>query len=73
MGFSAGGELVALAWMRPSEGAAEAADPLDRLSARPAFQGLIYPERSGEVVPVKDAPPAEAAARLRCANFTGVW
>jgi acetyl esterase/lipase len=58
MGFSAGGELVALAWMRPGEGQAEAADPLDRLSARPAFQGLIYPGRSGDIVPVKDAPPA---------------
>ncbi len=58
MGFSAGGELVALAWMRPSEGAADAADPVDRQSARPAFQGLIYPGRSGDVVPVKDAPPA---------------
>ena len=58
MGFSAGGELVALAWMRPSEGAADAADPLDKLSARPAFQALIYPGRSGDVVPTKDAPPA---------------
>ena len=58
MGFSAGGELVALAWMRPSDGAADAVDPIDRLSARPAFQGLIYPGRSGDVVPVKDAPPA---------------
>ena len=58
MGFSAGGELVALAWMRPSEGAAEAADPIERQSARPAFQGLIYPGRSGDVVPVKDTPPA---------------
>ena len=58
VGFSAGGELVALAWMRPSEGAAEAADPIERQSARPAFQGLIYPGRSGDVVPGKDAPPA---------------
>ena len=58
MGFSAGGELVALAWMRPSEGAAEAADPIERQSARPAFQGLIYPGRSGDVAPVKDTPPA---------------
>ena len=58
MGFSAGGELVALAWMRPSEGAAEAADPIERLSARPAFQGLIYPGHPGDIVPVKDTPPA---------------
>jgi acetyl esterase/lipase len=58
MGFSAGGELVALAWMRPGEGQPEAADPLDKLSARPAFQALIYPGRSGDVIPTKDAPPA---------------
>ena len=58
MGFSAGGELVALAWMRPGEGRDDTADPLDKLSARPAFQALIYPGRSGDILPVKDAPPA---------------
>ena len=58
IGFSAGGELVALAWMRPFAGNPEAKDPIDRLDARPAFQGLIYPGRSGDIVPTKDAPPA---------------
>ncbi len=58
MGFSAGGELVVLAWMRPSAGDANAADPIDRLDARPAFQGLVYPGRSGDIIPTKDAPPA---------------
>ncbi len=58
IGFSAGGELVALAWMRPGEGKADAADPMDRESGRPSFQGLIYPGRSGDIVPTKDAPPA---------------
>lgn len=58
LGFSAGGELVALAWMRPSEGAAGATDPIDRLDARPAFQALIYPGRTSDILPVKDAPPA---------------
>ena len=58
MGFSAGGECVALACMRPAEGRADAADPIDRLNARPAFQALIYPGRSGDIVPEKDAPPA---------------
>ena len=58
MGFSAGGELVALAWMRPFAGNPEAKDPIDRLDARPAFQGLIYPGRTGDIVPSKDAPPA---------------
>ena len=58
MGFSAGGECVALACMRPSEGKADAPDPIDRLDARPAFQALIYPGRSGDIEPAKDAPPA---------------
>ena len=58
LGFSAGGELVALAWMRPFTGPADAPDPVDRLSARPAFQALIYPGRSGDILPTKDTPPA---------------
>ncbi len=58
IGFSAGGELVALACMRPGEGKADAPDPIDRLNARPSFQGLIYPGRSGDIKPEKDAPPA---------------
>jgi endo-1,4-beta-xylanase len=65
IGFSAGGELVALAWMRPSEGKSDASDPIDRLDARPAFQGLVYPGRSGDVIPTKDAPPAF----LACSAF----
>jgi endo-1,4-beta-xylanase len=58
MGFSAGGELVALAWMRPGAGSPDSADPIDRQDARPAFQALIYPGRSGDIIPTKDAPPA---------------
>ncbi len=58
MGFSAGGELVALSWMRPSAGRADATDAIDRLDARPAFQVLIYPGRSGDIMPTKDTPPA---------------
>ena len=58
MGFSAGGELVALLGMRPGTGSAEAADPIDRLSAQPAFQALIYPGQSGKIIPTKDSPPA---------------
>jgi endo-1,4-beta-xylanase len=64
MGFSAGGELVALACMRPGTDPA-AADPIDRLDARPAFQALIYPGRSGDIQPAKDAPPAF----LACSAF----
>ncbi len=58
IGFSAGGELVALACMRPGEGSSSAADPIDRMDARPSFQALIYPGRSGDIVPEKGAPPA---------------
>lgn len=58
IGFSAGGELVALACMRPGAGQPDAPDPIDRLDSRPAFQALIYPGRSGDIQPQKDAPPA---------------
>ena len=58
MGFSAGGELVALACMRPGEGNANAADPIERQNSRPAFQVLIYPGRSGDIQPEQGAPPA---------------
>lgn len=58
VGFSAGGELVALASMRPGAGKSDAADTIDRLDSRPAFQGLIYPGKSGDIIPEKGAPPA---------------
>ncbi len=58
MGFSAGGELAAQICMKPGMGAADAADPLDRGDARPAYQALIYPGRSVDIVPEKGAPPA---------------
>ena len=57
MGFTAGGELVALIGMRPGNGAPDAADPIDRLSAKPAFQALIYPGNSKAILPTKDSPP----------------
>ncbi|HEX2854540.1 MAG TPA: alpha/beta hydrolase [Opitutaceae bacterium] len=58
MGFSAGGELAAMVGTRPGTGAADAADPIDRLGAKPAFQALIYPGRSGSIIPDKDSAPA---------------
>jgi endo-1,4-beta-xylanase len=58
MGFSAGGELVALASMRSGEGSSSAADTIDAQSSRPSFQALIYPGRSGDIQPDKSAPPA---------------
>jgi acetyl esterase/lipase len=43
IGFSAGGELAALAGTRPGAGRADAADPIERESAVPDFMALIYP------------------------------
>jgi acetyl esterase/lipase len=43
MGFSAGGELAALAGARYDEGAAGASDPVETQSSRPSFQALVYP------------------------------
>jgi len=59
MGFSAGGELAMMASTRIDVGNAQAADPIDRLSARPDFQVLVYPGGAGseDAVP-KEAPPA---------------
>jgi acetyl esterase/lipase len=59
MGFSAGGELVARAGAAFDAGKRDARDPVERESARPAFQILMYPGGLKEdlVVP-KDAPPA---------------
>ena len=68
IGFSAGGELVALACMRPGDGKADATDAIERQNARPAFQALIYPGRSGDIMPAKDSPPAFLACAKRIAR-----
>lgn len=57
MGWSAGGELAAMISYGDSEGDAAARDPIDRHSARPNFQIVIYPGAAG--VPLSlpaDAP-----------------
>jgi acetyl esterase/lipase len=53
MGFSAGGEVASLATYSPGDGDTNASDPIDRFSARPDFQIMIYPGPLGipEVVP----------------------
>lgn len=58
MGFSAGGELVAMMAIRDVTGAATAADPIDRQPARPDFQVLVYPGRSADIVPDAQTSPA---------------
>jgi acetyl esterase/lipase len=59
MGFSAGGEVVSMVAFTPADGDVNAADPIDRASARPDFIIMIYPGPLGipEVVPPY-APPA---------------
>jgi endo-1,4-beta-xylanase len=58
IGFSAGGEISALAAMHPDAGEVNAIDPINRFDARPSFQGLIYPGQSQNIKPAKGAPPA---------------
>ncbi len=58
IGFSAGGEIVAQVMMHPDVGQPDAADALDRVSAKLDFQGLIYPGKSALIIPAKDSPPA---------------
>ncbi|HEU4780795.1 MAG TPA: alpha/beta hydrolase [Steroidobacteraceae bacterium] len=58
MGWSAGGEVAALVAYPPVEGNPQAKDPVERASARPDFQILIYPGPLG--IPAKvpaNAPP----------------
>lgn len=57
LGFSAGGELAALAGTRYDDGNQNADDPLDRLSSKPAFMVLMYPGNPREVKLTKQPPP----------------
>src|SRR3984957_16620552 len=43
MGFSAGGELAALASTRYDDGSPSSIDPIERVGSRPDFQALLYP------------------------------
>ncbi len=59
LGFSAGAELAFLVAYNPTGGDPTAADPVERVSARPDFLAVIYPGPIG--VPEKlpaDSPPA---------------
>lgn len=58
LGFSAGGQLAALAAARFDPGAAASDDPVERESSRPAFQALIYPGGLAADVQVPNGPPA---------------
>jgi len=65
MGFSAGGELAYMACVRMDGGIENSSDAIDRESAKPNFQALIYPGTSGKIVPTKDSPPVF----LACGNL----
>ncbi len=59
MGFSAGGEVVALIAYASGEGNPASADPIDRMNGKPNFQMLVYPGPLGIPASLpKDAPPA---------------
>ena len=58
LGFSAGGELAALAAMESDDGKPDANDPIERMGSRPDFQVLIYPGSSSRFTVRKGMPPA---------------
>lgn len=62
MGFSAGGELAALAAMKFDQGNKQAPDPIDHYGSRPAFQALIYPGAAKRFDVVANIPPVFLAA-----------
>ncbi len=58
MGFSAGGEVAALAASRYHAEPAAAGDATDRQSDKPSFQALIYPAIPANMNLSKETPPA---------------
>ena len=67
MGFSAGGALAGLAGSRYDDPVKSPADDIDKLSAKPAFMGLIYgtpfsAPMTFQVKIAKDMPPVFMAA-----------
>ena len=58
IGFSAGGELAALAATHVDAGKADASDAIDRLSSKVRFFGLMYPAIPKDMPISKDMPPA---------------
>ncbi|MEG8055623.1 alpha/beta hydrolase [Sphingomonas sp. 22L2VL55-3] len=57
MGFSAGGELVSLIADNPEPAERRPADPIDRQSARPDFQVLVFPDREASQQPPSPTRP----------------
>jgi len=60
MGFSAGGELTSLVCREPGKGDASSSDPVERESAVPSFNALIYSGPLGitkQAITKENAPP----------------
>jgi endo-1,4-beta-xylanase len=60
MGFSAGGELTSLVCRSPSAGSAASDDPVERESAVPSFNALVYSGPLGivkQTITKQNAPP----------------
>lgn len=55
-GFSAGGELAAMAAGNFDFGGAQVESASE--TSKPNFQALIYPGKSRQIIPTKDSPPA---------------
>jgi endo-1,4-beta-xylanase len=71
MGFSAGGELAALAAMRYDQPPLPIHDAIDRQSSRPDFQVLIYPSDPDRYIVKKHSPPAFICGGYEdCADIT---
>jgi acetyl esterase/lipase len=66
LGFSAGGEVVALLVYNPTAGAPDAMDAIDRMNCRVDFQISIYPGPLG--VPAGDIPADAPPAFFLVAN-----
>lgn len=58
MGFSAGGELAALASTRYDPGITGTKDPIERENSKPAFQALLYPAIPSDLKFSRETPPA---------------
>lgn len=66
MGFSAGGELVSLIADNPEPAGRPTRDAIDRQSARPDFQVLVFPGPRGiPATAIASAPPAFVVAGSR--------
>jgi acetyl esterase/lipase len=73
MGWSAGGEVAALVAYPPVDGDAKSRDPVERVSARPSFEILVYPGPLGipDRIP-QDAPPLFLAGAADDENVANV-